>query len=73
MQSQSIQRTEQAIANGTYAAYPFRVYTRTNSPVHIEAGADFSLEYSFKTEEMAKEHADEINEKGFYTAVVIAA
>lgn len=74
MNSPIITKTEKAIAEGTFGpVYPFRVYARTNSPVHIEAGADFMLQYSFETLEAAQEHADEVNEEGLETAVVIAA
>lgn len=74
MNSPIIAKTEAAIKNGTFGPVcAFRVYARTNSPVHIEAGADFMLQYSFETLEAAQEHADEVNETGFETAVVITA
>lgn len=73
MNSQAIQRTEKAIANGTFQGmvYPFRVYARTTSKPHLEAGADFHLTYSFKTLEAAEKEAKQINEEGFETAVVV--
>ena len=55
-QMNNIQATEQAIENGTARGigpnvYPVRVYNRTTSPVHVAAGAHFSLALSYRTME----------------------